>query len=224
MNKSKNAKLIRVAIEQIVLKFALASLSFAGAWSIYYFTGYDMNLEKQLLLWRFVFLPLGIALGALTWAWSYAVLRVARNRLKQDKRPLNSHHKLIKQIKARPCLFPFICLPAFAEELFFRGFMQGTLIEYMNLRKIEQPALIGIVLPALVFAMMHRDKSGKRWTAPHLVNTFARIGGSSCWGMAAYLTGSLWPAILAHGTQNLIVAYRGNKLIRQRRPRQANEQ
>ena len=76
----------------------------------------------------------------------------------------------------------FAALTAGAEELFFRGALQG---------------LIGVWGQALVFGLLH-PMPRKGWS----YTLYAALSGLA-FGYAAALTGSLWPGLVAHFLINL---------------------
>jgi membrane protease YdiL (CAAX protease family) len=76
------------------------------------------------------------------------------------------------------------------EEVFFRGFVLPGLVKRFG-------APVGVVLSSGLFALFHIDVG-------MLVPTFL-LGAAFAW---IYLrTGSLWPAILAHGAQNALALW-----------------
>ncbi len=78
-------------------------------------------------------------------------------------------------------------VPALAEELFFRGWLQRRLVEALG------PAA-GIGLATLAFAGMHGD----------LVQGVAVLPAGALLGYLAWRTGSLWPAVLGHAAFNAL--------------------
>lgn len=77
-------------------------------------------------------------------------------------------------------------LPALAEEIFFRGYLQSKLTR-------ELPIPVGILITALLFAFAHIDPVQMLMVFP--------IG---IWlGYIAWRCGSTWPAIFGHLTNNL---------------------
>lgn len=84
-------------------------------------------------------------------------------------------------------------VPALCEELFFRGFMLSNMRRFMNVH-------VAIWLTAIVFSFLHGQIFG---FAPRLL-----LG--ALFGYLVYWSGSLWPAVVAHFTNNGvagIVAY-----------------
>jgi membrane protease YdiL (CAAX protease family) len=89
-------------------------------------------------------------------------------------------------------------VPGFVEELLFRGFLQ---------RRMEKrfPALFAIVVGALFFAVSHLD----------YVHVIGVIPLGLWLGLIAWRTGSVWPAILCHMTNNavaILVAKRAKEI------------
>ena len=82
----------------------------------------------------------------------------------------------------------FALLPAICEELLFRGFLQSGLVH------IQRSDARGIALGAVIFAAFHLDP----WRFPGLVVLGLFLG------LVAQASGSLLPAMLAHGLNNLL--------------------
>ncbi len=76
-------------------------------------------------------------------------------------------------------------VPAFAEELFFRGWMQRRLVEAVG-------PLAGITLASVAFAALHMDP----------VQSTGVLPISFLLGYVTWRTGSLLPAVLAHAAFN----------------------
>jgi len=77
--------------------------------------------------------------------------------------------------------------PAFGEELMFRGYIQPRLVARYGVTT-------GIAVASALFGLLHMDA---------LQSPLAGILGLYI-GLVAYHTGSLWPAILTHGFNNLL--------------------
>lgn len=77
--------------------------------------------------------------------------------------------------------------PALGEELMFRGYIQPRLIARYGVTA-------GIAITSALFGLLHMDA---------LQSPLAGILGLYI-GLVAYHTGSLWPAILTHGFNNLL--------------------
>lgn len=78
-------------------------------------------------------------------------------------------------------------VPALAEELFFRGWLQRRLVQALG-------PTGGILLASLAFAGMHGD----------LVQGVAVLPGGLLLGYLAWRTGSLWSAVLGHAAFNAL--------------------
>lgn len=76
-------------------------------------------------------------------------------------------------------------LPAFSEELFFRGILQNTLAEKIG--RVQS-----VIVTALIFALIHFDLSG----------LLVRIVLGLLLGYVAMRTSSLWPGIVLHAVNN----------------------
>lgn len=107
--------------------------------------------------------------------------------------------KLLANMTPTDLLFNFlvmVLLPAFAEELFFRGILQKLLQRSINHRS-------AILLTAVAFALVH----GQPLSFLPLFFMGALLGASKLW------TGSLWTPILLHLINNLaalLTAYNQN--------------
>ena len=78
-------------------------------------------------------------------------------------------------------------LPGFAEEILFRGYMQGRLLR-------RWPPVAAILLSSLFFAIAHMDP----------VHVCAVFPLGVWMGLIAYRCESIWPAIACHFTNNLL--------------------
>jgi membrane protease YdiL (CAAX protease family) len=90
-------------------------------------------------------------------------------------------------------LLTFALVPALAEELFFRGFFQRTLLRELSPRT-------AILITGFVFSFIHFQFLG----------FFSRLFLGVLFGWLSWRTASLWPAIAAHFTNNafsVLVAY-----------------
>jgi membrane protease YdiL (CAAX protease family) len=86
---------------------------------------------------------------------------------------------------AVPFLLFIAVVPAFMEELLFRGYIQGRLLQ-------RWPAWVAILVTSVLFALMH--------VAPHAVAAAFPLG---LWlGVLAWRTGSVWPGIVCHAFVN----------------------
>jgi uncharacterized protein len=85
-------------------------------------------------------------------------------------------------------LFVLAFLPAFAEELFFRGILQRIFI------RITQKPLTGIVITAILFSLFHFQFLG----------FIPRVALGVVLGILYWYSGSIWPAILAHFVYNAL--------------------
>lgn len=84
-------------------------------------------------------------------------------------------------------------VPALCEELFFRGFMLSNMRRFMNVH-------VAIWLTAIVFSSLHGQIFG----------FMPRLLLGALFGYLVFWSGSLWPAVVAHFTNNAvagIVAY-----------------
>lgn len=81
-------------------------------------------------------------------------------------------------------------MPGFGEEFLFRGYIQTRLLERWS-------PFAAILFTSSLFAIMHIDPQ-------HM--TFALVLGIWC-GLVAWRTGSLWPAVLCHATNNTLSVF-----------------
>lgn len=85
-------------------------------------------------------------------------------------------------------LFVMAILPAFSEELFFRGLLQKTFTQRFGIH-------VGIWLSAILFSAVHLQFYG----------FFPRMFLGAMFGYFVYWSGSIFPAIVAHFINNAIV-------------------
>ncbi len=78
-------------------------------------------------------------------------------------------------------------IPAFSEEIIFRGIMQKMFTK-------KYKVITAIFISATFFALMHGDVSSLSYT----------FAAGLIMGFLAYYTNSLWPAIIYHATNNAI--------------------
>ena len=86
-------------------------------------------------------------------------------------------------------IFVIAIVPAFCEELFFRGVLQRTIV------KASKNVAFAIVVSAAFFSIMHMD----------LLAFVPRIILGVVLGLIFHLSGNLWLSIIAHCINNLAV-------------------
>lgn len=93
-------------------------------------------------------------------------------------------------------LLVFALIPAFVEELFFRGALQHLFI------KVCKSPLAGIIITAIIFSAIHGQFSG----------FLARFVLGALLGALYWYSGSLWPGIIMHILNNAlqIIVYYNN--------------
>jgi uncharacterized protein len=100
--------------------------------------------------------------------------------------------KAILNIKTIPklllTLFYVALLPAFGEELFFRGCLQNIFVSAWGKKNID----IIILLTAIIFALMHGQ----------MVSALPRVFLGIVLGYIYYYSGSIWVGVLAHAVNN----------------------
>lgn len=108
--------------------------------------------------------------------------------------------ELQKQTGVSYALAAYLFVPLVAplfEELLTRGALMGVI-----LRTRSAPKWLAIILPAVAFSLMHFQ--GVSTVADGRVLLVTLISGLA-FGYLAYRAGSIWPAVIAHGGQNLLV-------------------
>lgn len=98
----------------------------------------------------------------------------------------NQTHVLVQQYSPITAVLSLIIVPAFTEELLFRGFV------YNQYRKKNN--LCAILLSAVLFGLMHSGLNAK---------IYGFTAGLILAIVVAY-TNSIWAAIIAHGTANCL--------------------
>jgi membrane protease YdiL (CAAX protease family) len=108
---------------------------------------------------------------------------------KSDEQQITSFLKIRQPFDPVINLVVMAALPAFCEELFFRGVLQRILIH------ISGKPWLGILLSGFLFSFFHLQFQGfmPRWFLGILL-------GAACW-----YSGSLWVSVLAHFFYNAIV-------------------
>ncbi len=111
--------------------------------------------------------------------------------LVEESETLRSTSATIRHHGTSGFLLPLVLLigvtPAICEEILFRGFLQRRLTQLL-------PAWVGILLASIAFAALHVDPIHALGVLP--------LG---IWlGFLAHASGSLWPAILGHFTNNTL--------------------
>jgi membrane protease YdiL (CAAX protease family) len=108
---------------------------------------------------------------------------------KSDDQQITSFLKVRHPLDPVVNLVVMAALPAFCEELFFRGALQRILIH------ISRKPWLGIVISGFLFSFFHLQFQGflPRWALGILL-------GAACW-----YSGSLWVSVLAHFFYNGIV-------------------
>ena len=108
--------------------------------------------------------------------------------------------ELQKQTGASYAVAAYLFVPLVAplfEELLTRGALMGVI-----LRSKSFPRWLAVVLPAIAFSLMHFQ--GASTVADGRVLLVTLLSGLA-FGYLAYRAKSIWPAVIAHGGQNLLV-------------------
>lgn len=85
-----------------------------------------------------------------------------------------------------------VCLGPVVEELLFRGVLLSALMKRWH-------AIVAVTVSSLLFALIHLPGLGYQWYAlPNLLLLAVLLAVLRLW------SGSLWPAVLAHGLNNLL--------------------
>ncbi len=143
--------------------------------------------------WRW-WLPGMLLLGVSTWTIAHEILLYSQIFIGGiDAKRLGEVATFANQLRELPLpfvLFVFAITPAVCEEVFFRGFVLGSLNSY------SRPLAIG--LSAVLFGLMHVLTSNVLMIERFLPTTF--IGIVLAW--VALRTGSLWPGMIFHAVHN----------------------
>ncbi len=143
--------------------------------------------------WRW-WLPGMLLLGISTWTIAHEILLYSQIFIGGiDAKRLGEVATFANQLRELPLpfvLFVFAITPAVCEEVFFRGFVLGSLNNY------SRPLAIG--LSAVLFGLMHVLTSNVLMIERFLPTTF--IGIVLAW--VALRTGSLWPGMIFHAVHN----------------------
>ncbi|MFO0898561.1 MAG: ABC transporter permease subunit/CPBP intramembrane protease [Pirellulales bacterium] len=154
--------------------------------------------------------PRGLALvgsavlGVSLWPWAHEIVvglhDLGVNSISETQIQLVK--KMLDQWRALPpwaVLIGMAMLPAACEELFFRGFLQGSLAQAMGRR-------LAVLLAALAFGVFHLFTTDGLAPERFLATTF--LGLVLGWVFLA--SGSVWPGMLLHATHNgllILLAY-----------------
>ncbi|HEX5306901.1 MAG TPA: CPBP family intramembrane glutamic endopeptidase [Dyella sp.] len=98
-----------------------------------------------------------------------------------------------------------VTLAPLVEETLFRGVLFSSLLGFRHQRQARFPAVgrtrlaLAMGVSALLFGMVHLPDMAWNWSA---VPALALLGLGCAWLRLA--SGSLWPAVMAHGVNNLL--------------------
>ncbi|RME28451.1 MAG: CPBP family intramembrane metalloprotease, partial [Deltaproteobacteria bacterium] len=154
------------------------------------FVSVPLRLDRrQLLSWRppparaWAYLPL-VVTGTLSGGM---LLWKAAQELFPDTGMVEAYTDTMASFNTPLGLFVVSVVPAFAEELLFRGAVLGLLRKRL-------PAWAAVLLQAVAFALLHGIAARLPYTL--------LLGG--LFGVLVVRTGSLWPGIVAHLAHNLV--------------------
>jgi membrane protease YdiL (CAAX protease family) len=153
---------------------------------------------------------LGLAFGLVNYvAWAVPTMALAQEIFPKSIVELFDSSKIFErqtQLELVLIVFGVSLAAPFGEEFFFRGFMQRGLQE-------KQGAPRAIVVTAVIFSAFHLDPVG----------FVARFELGVLFGLLAWKSGSIWPALGAHAANNaissaLFLSARGTELEREELP------
>ncbi|XZE52632.1 CPBP family glutamic-type intramembrane protease [Planctomycetaceae bacterium SH139] len=137
------------------------------------------------------------------WGWLAAaaatpllglIVAVLLGGLVEESETLRSTSAAMRHHGTSGFLFPLVLLigvtPAICEEILFRGFLQRRLTQLL-------PAWLGILLASVAFAALHVDP----------VHALGVLPLGLWLGFLAHASGSLWPAIFGHFTNNTLAIF-----------------
>ena len=133
-------------------------------------------------------LRLGIAVSLLSFLANFVVLQIAG----QDISALNPASFQASDLGGHPLIYilAVALIPAIVEEIYIRGAVFQVFTRYAGTG-------LCIFLTALVFAMLHGS----------LYNFVGPLLGGLAFGWLAFAYGSIWPAVIAHGANNLFYLF-----------------
>jgi sodium transport system permease protein len=146
--------------------------------------------SQQWLFW----LPASLLLGTSVWTIAHEIFYYSQQFIGTiDARRLGDVARFADQLRAMPLpfvLFVFAITPAVCEEIFFRGFVLGSLS--------RKSRLLAIIISSLLFGLMHVLTSNVLMVERFLPTAF--IGMLLAW--VALRTGSIWPGMILHAVHN----------------------
>jgi uncharacterized protein len=165
-----------------VSQLVIAAAAVIGAWYTSGSLVRTLGFGKPAL--RFWELPI-VIVGAMAPAAFGAALAAGLAELVPPDPLLEKTIGRITMAWAAPFILFISLTPGFAEEAFFRGYMQGRLCR-------RWPAWVGILISSGLFALLHLNL--------HQIVFAFPLG---CWlGVIAWRTGSIWPCIVVHAAWN----------------------
>ncbi len=155
------------------------------------YLGLTFNAKRQHWLWGITLMLIAIPFTGLLEQWSQLIPAIgnskelddAYNKLAKSMLQGNKPIDLIINIAAM-CL-----IPAFIEEVFFRGCLQQLLLNWM-----KKTPFAAILIIAVIFSAFHGQLSG----------FFPRVFLGLLLGLAYHFSGSIWITIAMHALNNFI--------------------
>jgi sodium transport system permease protein len=129
-----------------------------------------------------------LCFGGSTWILAQKWLAIQQTFFKMDAETVELFQQIsawTEQVPLLPLVLFLAAIPAFCEELFFRGFALSGL-------RTSVPSFVAVLIVALAFGMFH-------YSAHRLIVT---AGLGILFGLLVVRFGSIWPAILAHLMHN----------------------
>lgn len=145
-----------------------------------------------------------VLLGVSLWPFAHEIMLKQQELgwITLDKDKLSRAAQIVEQLRYVSPAWVVVCMglvPAFAEELFFRGFLQNAL-------RTRQSVAASVAVSAVVFGLFHVIVTDSLLVERFLPTTLLGL----VLGWLAVQSGSIWPGVLLHATHNgllLLIAY-----------------
>ncbi len=155
------------------------------------YLGLRLDIKKHHWLWAIALMVIAIPFTSLLEQWSQLIPAIGKskelddeyNKLAQSMLQGSSPVDLVMNIAAM-CL-----LPAFIEEIFFRGCLQQLLLNWM-----KKTPFLAILLVAVIFSAFHGQLSG----------FIPRVFLGLLLGLAYHYSGSIWVTMCMHALNNFV--------------------
>ena len=155
------------------------------------YLGLRVDIKKQHWLWAIALMIISMPFTSLLEQWSRLIPAIGQskalddnyNKLAQSMLQGSSPIDLVMNIGAM-CL-----LPAFIEEIFFRGCLQQLLLNWM-----KKTPFVAILVVAVIFSAFHGQLSG----------FVPRVFLGLLLGVAYHYSGSIWLTMCMHALNNFV--------------------